>query len=257
MNIEKLLDQIEDTIEAGSKIPFSNKISVDVEAIRTAIEDIRLGLPNEISQARAIVADRNNILVKAKNEAVSAVTSAQEKSRALVSSAEDKVRDIVLKTESYTKSKVEEAEAQAKQIINAANEDAKVIRANAQLEAAAMVENSEIVIQAKATAQTLTTTAQEEAASTIAGAKAQAENLVNAAAEQATRTIEDARIRSDDAIDKANKWSAEIRIAAGDFIEDIMKTADEAIANSQREIRAARENIKNVTGKIENPGEQQ
>ena len=36
-----------------------------------------------------------------------------------------------------------------------------------------------------------------------------------------------------------------------------MKTADEAIANSQREIRAARENIKNVTGKIENPGEQQ
>lgn len=257
MNIEKLLDQIEDTIEAGSKIPFSNKISVDVEAIRTAIEDIRLGLPNEISQARAIVADRNNILVKAKNEAVSAVTSAQEKSRALVSSAEDKVRDIVLKTESYTKSKVEEAEAQAKQIINAANEDAKVIRANAQLEAAAMVENSEIVIQAKATAQTLTTTAQEEAASTIAGAKAQAENIVNAAAEQATRTIEDARIRSDDAIDKANKWSAEIRIAAGDFIEDIMKTADEAIANSQREIRAARKNIKNVTGKIENPGEQQ
>ena len=121
MNIEKLLDQIEDTIEAGSKIPFSNKISVDVEAIRTAIEDIRLGLPNEISQARAIVADRNNILVKAKNEAVSAVTSAQEKSRALVSSAEDKVRDIVLKTESYTKSKVEEAEAQAKQIINAAS----------------------------------------------------------------------------------------------------------------------------------------
>ena len=99
--------------------------------------------------------------------------------------------------------------------------------------------------------------AAKEAASTIAGAKAQAENIVNAAAEQATRTIEDARIRSDDAIDKANKWSAEIRIAAGDFIEDIMKTADEAIANSQREIRAARENIKNVTGKIENPGEQQ
>lgn len=256
MNIEKLLDQIEDVIESGTKVPFSSKISVDVEAIKTAIEDIRLGLPNEISQARAIVADRNNILVKAKNEAVNAVTSAQEKSRALVSSAEDKVRDIVLKTESYTKSKIEESEAQAKQIINAANEDAKVIRANAQLEAASMVENSEIVIQAKATAQALTTSAQEEAASTIAGAKAQAENIVNAAAEQAARTIEDARIRSDDAIDKANKWSAEIRIAAGDFIEDIMKTADDAIANSQHEIRAARENIKNVTGKIEAPAEQ-
>ena len=123
-----------------------------------------------------------------------------------------------------------EAEAQAKQIINTANEDAKIIRANAQLEAAAMVDSSEIVIQSKATAEAIATAAQEEAASTLAGAKAQAENIVSAATEQAERTIEDARTRSDEAINKANKWSAEIRMAAGDFVEDIMKTADETVA---------------------------
>ena len=254
MNIESLLDQIEDIIEAGSKVPLSNKIGVDAKAIKTAIEDIRLNLPNEITQARAIVADRNNILIKAKDEAVNAVTGAQEKSRALISTAEDKVRTLVLKTEDYTKNKVAEAEAQAKQIVNTANEDAKIIRANAQLEAAAMVDSSEIVVQAKATAESIAKTAQEDAASTIAGAKAQAENIVNAATEQAERTIEDARRR--EAIDKANKWSAEIRIAAGDFIEDIMKTADEAISNSLNEIQTARANIRNVTGKIEPPAQQ-
>ena len=120
MNIESLLDQIEDIIEAGSKVPLSNKIGVDAKAIKTAIEDIRLNLPNEITQARAIVADRNNILIKAKDEAVNAVTGAQEKSRALISTAEDKVRTLVLKTEDYTKNKVAEAEAQAKQIVNTA-----------------------------------------------------------------------------------------------------------------------------------------
>ena len=125
MNIENLLDQIEDILEAGSKVPLSNKTGVDASAIRTIIEDIRLNLPTEITQARAIVADRNNLLVKAKNEAVAAVTGAQEKSRALISTAEDKVRALVLKTEDYSKNKVSEAEAQAKQIVNTANEDAK------------------------------------------------------------------------------------------------------------------------------------
>ena len=119
-----------------------------------------------------------------------------------------------------------------------------------------MVDSSEIVVQAKATAESIAKTAQEDAASTIAGAKAQAENIVNAATEQAERTIEDARRRSDEAIDKANKWSAEIRIAAGDFIEDIMKTADEAISTSLNEIQTARANIRNVTGKIEPPAQQ-
>ena len=116
-----------------------------------------------------------------------------------------------------------------------------------------MVDASEIVIQSKATAEAISRTAQEEAASTIAGAKAQAENIVNAATEQAERAIEDARLRSDDAIDKANKWSAEIRVAAGDFIEDIMKTANDSIATSLREIQTARENIRSVTGRIESP----
>ncbi len=253
MNIESLLDQIEDILDAGSKSVFSGKVSVDAAAIRTAIEDIRLNLPNEITQARAIVADRNNILIKAKDEAVNAVTGAQEKSRALISTAEDKVRALVLKTEEYSKNKVSEAEASYKQIIANANEEAKIIRANAQLEANAMVDESEIVIQSKATAEAITRAANEEAASTVAGAKAQAENIVNAATEQAERTIEDARLRSDDAIDKANKWSAEIRVAAGDFIEDIMKTANDSIAASLNEIQAARENIRSVTGKIDVP----
>ena len=66
---------------------------------------------------------------------------------------------------------------------------------------------------------------------------------------------EEARRRSDEAIEKVNKWSAEIRVAAGDFIDEIMTTANNAIANSLNEIQAARASIKNVTDKIEVPEE--
>ena len=55
---------------------------------------------------------------------------------------------------------------------------------------------------------------------------------------------------------RRGKWSAEIRVAAGDFIEEIMATANEAIASSLAEIQGARASIKSVTGKIETAEEE-
>ena len=40
-------------------------------------------------------------------------------------------------------------------------------------------------------------------------------------------------------------------MAAGDFVEDIMKTADETVADSLAKIQSARSNIRTVIGKID------
>ena len=98
MNTDQLLNQIEDILDGGAKTLRGGKIAVDAESVRNTIDEIRAGLPKEIAQAKIIVADRNNILAKAKQESVNVVTAAQEKSRALVSAAEEKVRNLVLKT---------------------------------------------------------------------------------------------------------------------------------------------------------------
>ena len=212
--IEKYLEEIENILEKGSKVPLSNKTGVDANAIHSAIENIRLAMPNELAQARTILADRNNILSKAKNEAVAVVTGAEEKSRALIAESEDKIRDLVLKTDSYAKNRVAEAEAQAKQLVATATEDARIIRENAQAEAAGMVEADEIVIQARATAESVSANAQSEAQALVANANAQAEQILAAANEQAQNIRNDAQIRADNALDSANKWSGEIRLAA-------------------------------------------
>ena len=131
MNTDQLLNQIEDIIDSGSKTLRGGKVAVDAEAIRTAIDEIRAGLPKEIQQAKIIVADRNNILAKAKQESVTVVTEAQEKSRALVSAAEEKVRNLVLKTEDYCKGKVAEADTEAQKIIDNATADGEEIKSKA------------------------------------------------------------------------------------------------------------------------------
>ena len=112
-NIEKSLDQIEDVLESGSRFALTNKTVIDAEPIKTAIEDIRLNLPAEIAQARAVVADRNSILVKARDEAVNTTTTAQDKARAMLTSAEAKVKEMVSKTAEFANKRVAEGQAQA------------------------------------------------------------------------------------------------------------------------------------------------
>ena len=68
MNVQGTLDLIEEVLDNGSNIPFSSKIAVDVDAIRTYIKDIRLDLPVEIEKAQEIVDHYNSIIKKATTE---------------------------------------------------------------------------------------------------------------------------------------------------------------------------------------------
>ena len=67
MNIEELLDMMDETLEEAVNLPFSGgKRVVDVEKVRDIIDDIRLNMPTEIRQAKAIVQDRAEIVDDAK-----------------------------------------------------------------------------------------------------------------------------------------------------------------------------------------------
>ena len=69
MTIDELLDMMEETLEEGAGLPFSGgKRAVDVEKVRDLIDEVRLNLPNEIRQAKAIVQDRGEIIASAKRE---------------------------------------------------------------------------------------------------------------------------------------------------------------------------------------------
>ena len=69
MNINDLLEELEKELEESSNLPLTGKKIVDKDYILDIINDIRESLPTELSQARAIVQEKQRILLEAQKEA--------------------------------------------------------------------------------------------------------------------------------------------------------------------------------------------
>ena len=89
MTVDELLEQIDDMIDKAWSFPLSGgKCLVEADRLRDIIDDIRGNMPSEIRQARAIVADRADIIATAKKEAEGIVRAAEERARNMVAHEE-------------------------------------------------------------------------------------------------------------------------------------------------------------------------
>lgn len=83
--IEDLIDEMYDVLEKGWKMPLSaGKVFVDGEEVRQILDEIKEEIPSEVRKAKAIVADRAQIIDEAHREAETIIRVAQEKAQALV-----------------------------------------------------------------------------------------------------------------------------------------------------------------------------
>ncbi len=114
MNIDDLLDLMDETLEDAFTVPLSGKRMVDAEKLRDIIDDIRLNMPTEIRQAKAIVQDRAEIVEGARREAEAIIRKAEERAKAIVSQQEI----------------VKQSEQRAADIMRVANQGAKEMRAS-------------------------------------------------------------------------------------------------------------------------------
>ena len=112
VSVETMLENLEEVLEEGMSVPLSGgKRMVDVDTARDIIDDIRINMPQEILQAKAIVQDRAQILAKAKKEAEEMVRAAEERARKLLDREE-----IVRQAEEKAKTILSEANQQATQL---------------------------------------------------------------------------------------------------------------------------------------------
>lgn len=87
--IEDLIDEMYDVLDKGWKMPLSSgKVLVDSEEIRAILDDIRDVFPEEISQAKSIVAEHGQIINEAKREADNIISAAEERAKTLVAQQE-------------------------------------------------------------------------------------------------------------------------------------------------------------------------
>lgn len=88
MNIDDLLDLMDETLEDAFTVPLSGKRMVDADRMRDIIDDVRLNLPTEIRQAKAIVQDRAEIVETARKQADDIVREARERAERITSDTE-------------------------------------------------------------------------------------------------------------------------------------------------------------------------
>ncbi|MCD7873254.1 MAG: ATPase, partial [Clostridiales bacterium] len=115
-NTDILLEDLEDVLDDATSMPMTKKSLVDVEKIKTIIEDIRLNTPQETKQAKAIVDSRNSILDEAKKEAAEIIAEAQAQARELVArdqitqTAQAEAADIIAKAKEEGDNYVKESQ---------------------------------------------------------------------------------------------------------------------------------------------------
>lgn len=89
MRLDEILDKLDDMVDKAWSLPLSGgRCVLDAEKVREIIDDLRLNMPKEIPQAKAIVADRAEIIRNAKLEAEEIIKTAQAKANAMISTDE-------------------------------------------------------------------------------------------------------------------------------------------------------------------------
>ena len=115
ISIDELLEELDYIVEKAVSVPLSGGMSlVNVEKIKEIIDDIRLHLPNEIRQARAIAAERTDIIAKARKEAEGITRRAEERARTMINSEEVVRRANIQASEAISQGQVQAREIRKK-----------------------------------------------------------------------------------------------------------------------------------------------
>lgn len=100
MDILYLLDQLEEVLTSGSKVPLTNRVMVDEHEVLEILDQIRVAIPEELKAARRMTQERDTLLEEARAEAERIRRQADQQmdsmvsNHALVRAAEERAADV-------------------------------------------------------------------------------------------------------------------------------------------------------------------
>lgn len=77
MSVHKILDDLENLLQAATHIPFSNRLVVEEDELCRLIDALREALPSEIMEANRVLNERKRIMDDVQKEAQTIVEQAQ------------------------------------------------------------------------------------------------------------------------------------------------------------------------------------
>jgi len=85
LDVSKILDEMEELIDSGSRIPLVGKVLIDADALLEYMDQIRASLPEEIKQAKFLNMERDKVMTEAQRRAERILEEAANQAKKLIS----------------------------------------------------------------------------------------------------------------------------------------------------------------------------
>jgi len=106
-----LIEQLEEILDHGTKVPLTGKVMVDEDVILETLDGIRSVLPEEIRQANLVLAERDRFIEEARNESQRMLDRAQKHAEQLLQEDE-----IVAQSRSYAEEIAQKAQQYSREV---------------------------------------------------------------------------------------------------------------------------------------------
>ena len=116
-SITELIDHLEYLVHRAQRVPFTHNVMIDEDEILDLLDQIHVNLPEEIKQARGIIAEQERLLSEAQQEAARISQSAAQKAEAMMQEHE-----VTRRAEGHGQALVREAQARAEEQKRAADD---------------------------------------------------------------------------------------------------------------------------------------
>lgn len=158
----ELLKHIRSAIRSGANVPLTNKKIIDAEKCLMIIDDMERNLPDAVQYGMQMFAERDRILGNAETAAMNRVSSAEMRANAALEKAKTEAEQIVADAENEAHAILADAQERAdhmvdeNEIVRQAREEARIIKNDARVEA------SELRLKATHDAYQLLTSVEDE-----------------------------------------------------------------------------------------------
>ena len=126
IDIFGIIDKLESFAASGKKFPMSRKMFVDAEKLLELVDQLRVAVPQDVSEAEEVLRKREELLNQSLGEARRIRASAENEFRSRIDDNE-----LTQEAKKQSEKLVEETQEKAQRILDAADSDANERRSSA------------------------------------------------------------------------------------------------------------------------------
>jgi len=137
----ELLKHLRAAIQSGSNVPLTNKKIIDARECLMIIDDMEQNLPDAVQYGMQMFAERERLMGNAETTAMNRVTSAEMRANAALEKARNEAEQLIADAENEANAILADAQERAdhmvdeNEIVRQAREEARIIKNDARVEA--------------------------------------------------------------------------------------------------------------------------